>query len=438
MTKELATIKHKLKKHLMDVKELEEAVQYLFREQEHHHIIKSVITAGLEYVTLLDLVYDREIDLTYKDEFLAEVYQFVENTMNHFEAWLYLDESQRKEQISRLEEMRSGIIKRVNVLEAYENEIHVYNTLNHKKQYRNQMEAQEFIDIDCNYFSSMVVDFILSGEGSFVQGEKLRLILTELPVRITRQKFFDYITESMSKYYGGYINDLDNFINVLREAFYPKGVEGYGEYFTSFSEAIGEIEDSYLNGRIEDASDKLEQTGMKVEYLSNFCYFLISIINKLLVLLHRDNKIAKDYIKEEPDISRVIHLLKETKSISEKFKNTEKTGDFITEDMYNDLRLLEGRQEKWSELIDQYGATIQLMLDEYADAINDLGYKESIERYKLFEMFDSNNLFIEPDKYISDFTGSKQVDSRELSDKTKELIEFLDKKMKNMDINVRR
>jgi len=438
MSKNLAAIKNKFKRNLMDVKQLEETIQYVLEKQKINYITKSIITLGYEYVTLMELLSEEESALISDDAQLTNICSYVKEKVNQLEKIILKEYTFLQEEIHILKQMRLDIIQRVKVLQAYEELIWAYYRICQRHKSKKGIHEHDAENINWHDFCRAVLSFIFSGEEKFVQNEKIKLLLKELPVRITRQKFFDYVAKSLSTYYGSYVEYLDEMNEVLREIFYPQSINGYGDYFIEYPDMINYIEKAFDTGNLEDLEVQMENAGENLHYLLNICYYSMTIINNLLVILQGEKDYQKEYMNSEPAVGKMIRLIKDIQAIEEKVNQSEKQDELISGKIMNQLIELEGCQERLIERINSYDAVIQLIVDEYNNAVIDLGFKTGVEKIRLFELLSSDTYLVEPEKYISDFSTGKQIDNKELASKINELIAFLSESMKKMKTDLRR
>lgn len=439
MNVNIAEVNKKLRRHVMDVRQLEEILKNVLENQEYNCTIKAIIGLGLEYVTFLDILYDQKGCSSFiQQEEIKEIYGYAKRVLNCFEPWIENLGQSREETIHELQEIRSSLFQKVKVLTGYEDSMEVYQLIMERERRKNVLKAQEAAPIDAKEFTEMVIQFIFSGKESFIQSEKLKLVLKYLPVRITRTKFYDYIGQSIAKYYGTNIVDLDAFIHMVMETFYPQRIEGYGEDFALIADQVRIVEQfAYSDITGEEQKQILQQINTVLEDIDEFlnlCNYLLGIINKLLIIAYGTSLTVKELYVKEPALKSVIEIFK----IIKHMLSQDEANFDISDALVMQLRNVEGIMEKWMEHVETYAGVINYAAQEYADTVEHLDMKSLFRHIKMIELLGSDNLYIDPEKYLEDGTQEKEADPALINQKISEIQSFLGERTKGMDIHVKR
>ena len=428
-------IKRKLKKHLIAVNDLKEIFEYLLKQQETHYIARGLIGMIMEYITLLELLKEHaENSIFLEDALLADSLRGMQRFLDTLETkWDTYDRQPREIQ-QQLENIRIILTKRVKVLTAYQDTAEVYEIMAERLDKKKWMQEQKMKQGDDVQFANEVVHFIFMQKDNLLINEKLRGVLKCLPVRITTQKFLDYVTRSVGKYYGGYVEDLDAFINMCKETFCPAKVEGYGELFPDIAGTLRDVEaHACKDGAHQETvgvKEKVEKVTKDIHHALNVCHYMMSIINKQLAMQYVKKPLA-DVVKKEPALQFVKNILAFINE-NDSYRDFE-----LSEKIHHSLVALEGKQEKWLDEIKNYAEAIHFALEDYEEVIKDLELTNSFEEIKKVEMLSSDNLFIDLQKEDKP-CEQVQVDNLMINEHAKDFTAFLEKEIKQLPREVRR
>lgn len=116
--------------------------------------------------------------------------------------------------------------------------------------------------------------------------EKKADIIRCFPLRMTRQKYNDYIRTSVKQIINGFSEkDTDNFIKTLKLKFYPFKSETYGNHFESFKKRIDFIADSDFESFNEEDYDKTwDEIDSLTKELEELMYYLDMVLEAVIYL----------------------------------------------------------------------------------------------------------------------------------------------------------
>jgi predicted transcriptional regulator len=105
----------------------------------------------------------------------------------------------REKAVYKIDSLRNEIGKRMNILTAYTDIFQIYEYVLNRLEYR---FGEELEPMDEEEFAREILRYIFDGEDNLIINEKIREIIGQLPVRITRQKYLDLLEESLQVYLG--------------------------------------------------------------------------------------------------------------------------------------------------------------------------------------------------------------------------------------------
>ena len=181
-----------------------------------------------------------------------------------------------------MEELRSRITEKMNLFTAYTDRLIVFEyVLNRMEyQYLSEKERKDKLNgIKQEEFLQKLQRYLFSDKDTSVMQEKIRLVAGQLPVRMTREKFYDCIREAFTLYKGSDKASVDGFVYVLETAgtlYQPaESLEQYETLWNMYSQLetadyknLDELKEHYQRGGLGDVKVK--------KFLNNVMQSLLS------------------------------------------------------------------------------------------------------------------------------------------------------------------
>ena len=136
-------------------------------------------------------------------------------------------------------DLRREVIDRMDVLTAYVDRFVVYEYVLNRIQYR--FDDMETMPSD-GVFAQDLLQFIFGSRDNAVISDNIRFAVGQLPMRMTRSRYFDLIKESLSLYKDADKSSLDGFLYMFRTNAMLYRNEHMKEYFTEFVPVLEEFE----------------------------------------------------------------------------------------------------------------------------------------------------------------------------------------------------
>lgn len=242
-------------------------------------------------------------------------------------------------QEKQLVSLRNKVMKVMEVITAYTDCFQVYEYVINRMERRFDQEKVELVT-DIKDFAEQVVNYITEAEEQNLIGFRVQSVLGQLPVRLTKQKFFEILTNSLSIYVG---SEKQNFIDRLyfirtesmldipdgMEVFYQELHQSLMVFQNQNYKELNEEQYDCLREKLEECSEILMHDSdlyLMLQELINDCYVIFLCLNDALVDLKE-----KDWINK-----MLLDLI-------DRFKREDWTGSDELIGQY--LPLLEGRQE---------------------------------------------------------------------------------------------
>ncbi|MDR1549736.1 MAG: hypothetical protein LBT06_14265, partial [Hungatella sp.] len=238
--------------------------------------------------------------------------------------------------------LREDITHEVEILTSYTDCFQIYEYV------LNRLE-RKFITLpetgyDDESFAMRLTGFVRDTRETAVMNGRIRQIIGQLPVRLTKQKFFSLVMEGLSVYIGSPLENLKDMMYTLRTesmAKLPLGMEeGHKDFFELLEQFRHEDYANMTAEGYEEASSRLAIACQGLMDESGLYIMLQDIINDFCVLVFARPEAVIDVKEEELYCSMVGEIL-------DKFEKEDYSP--AKEEFFDRLTQLEGRQEAYYE-----------------------------------------------------------------------------------------
>lgn len=321
----------------------------------------SYTRAALNYEALYESIYDQEISDAgaSSEKCMSAVRTLNDLVEGHFSG---------HDVTADLKKLRDCVTHEVEILTSYTDAFQIYEyVLNRLERRFNTIAASEYDD---ETFASMVTGFISGSKESAVMNTRIQEVVSQLPVRLTKQKFFSLVMEGLSVYIGSARASLDGIMYTLRTesmADFPRDMaEGRHSLYETLEQFRRIDFKNITKEGYEEASAKLDLVALELNDESGLYVLIQDIINDLYVLSLAGKEAVIDVNEEK--ICRSIIL-----GVLECFRKEDYTAASLGK--FDELLgQLEGRQETYYERYlraELPEATVDLADDpDYVRAVN--------------------------------------------------------------------
>lgn len=255
----------------------------------------------------------------------------------------FLEGSLKPEELNGLrDETASAMEANTAYTDAFQAYEYVLNRL--EGRFEPQLMGNRSVQPDEEEWTAEIMAYITDTDEAMVVNERIQSVVGQLPIRLTRNKFFAMVEEGLSVYKGGPVSSLDDMLYILRsEAMLarPEDMEtGYEDLHSILREferadfkAVTAEEYRHLTAEMERAGQiLLDTTGELMLFMD--------LINDLYVLM-LSRRWAMMEVSEE---SLLQELLSKVQSLFEEGAVTA-----IPQELTDKLSMLEGKQETYFE-----------------------------------------------------------------------------------------
>lgn len=360
------------------------------------------VRLALNYYTYYQIDFDQDTKRERQKEMADEVNHIIRDA-------LLGQEMNAQEAVEKLNGNREVLLKMVSALTYYVDVFKTYEHALNRVEYRFRED-----DFPKGYSDEelcrMLMQYIVSDEDSVVVNSKISEIMAELPIRMTKAKFFEYLSNGLSIYKGSDKKTLDDFLYMIETSAMILKKEEYGEIFPELEETLASFQNVDY-GKIEKEEyhmliRSIEDVSVYLEDVMNISMMLMEIMNDTYSLL---------LTKENTECDKVMTACNEiVAAVNDYFI----LGSGIAEETEDLFVMLEGSQESLYSKLSMYN-----ILDEinqsYQAEIEENGLTAEYAVLAKLEILSSDSLFVELETNVDD----RIVDEDILEEEKQKLIE---------------
>lgn len=245
--------------------------------------------------------------------------------------------------LDSLKELREQIIREMEIVTAYTDCFRVYEYALNRLERRFETDLPG-IGVDEDEFVRQLIHFLTDAKDAAVMNQRIQMIIGQLPIRFTRQKFYGMVTEALSAYIGSDKSGLDNMMYLLRTSAMAELTEEQKSGYQDLNILLEQLRNLPFKeleaGQYREAMQKIGYASEALYLFSDTWQMLQDMVNDLYVLCLTRDDAMKDAAEEGNALSILsgLYALRQSGACGE-------IADEITERLY----LLEGVQESYYE-----------------------------------------------------------------------------------------
>lgn len=307
--------------------------------------------------------------------------------------------------IQTIDSLRNNVEYKMKLLTSYTDGFEMYEYI------LNRVEAgikgtTEVVDIEL--LSNKMFQYVFCENDTVVVNSKLQILMSQLPVRMTKNKFYDVVANTLSIYKGGETSSVDDFVDMLKTAVLIKKPDGFETEYPELYDIYTSLEATDYKTIDEATFDKLaEDVNQGAEFITKLVSFYMlfqEVINDTYTILLTSK-------------AGVCNIDDESYKAAVKIINTciNSFSEDSAEELMDAFMSLEGAQENVYENV----MILETALDDVAvkSQESDDEIKNSVTNLKTVEKLVSSSLFIDLNK---EFNGESKIADSEYIGKLKE------------------
>ncbi|WP_302626500.1 hypothetical protein [uncultured Eubacterium sp.] len=327
-----------------------------------------------------------ESDGIMQNDFKAEIEcinDIVEKTINE-------DTEAVEKGIVSLEKIREDMIKKVRDITCFVDRYNIYEYVLNRIEYRFKETDYPSGYSDENY-TRKIMQFILEDEDGMMINSKIKDVIGQLPIRMTKNKFYDMISNGLTIYNDSSKDSVDDFLYMIKTSSMLAETKTMKESYPYLSEAFVQLKNIKFRDLSEEqfneARDILKQIAAYIDEKMNGAMMIQEIVNDLLLVLYTHKKcICDNIVKACKEIVKDTNLL-----FMNKFspKSTEEIEDMFV--------MLEGEQEQLYPKLSTYDISDEIK-STYSEKIIELNLKDEYDIVYKLPKLNSDSMFVDMNK----------------------------------------
>ncbi len=387
----------------------------------------SLVKLSMNYYTACDIHFDAVDKKGYNHDLCNNLYRRF-----HLYIRNYLDNQM---DIEQLKAMRQDVMDIMGIVVSIVDQLRIYEYVLNRVEYRFKDNKDYPFDKEYynTYLTNDLIHYIFSEKDNVVVNSKIAELVGQLPMRLSKERFFSYVREAFSLYHGaqkGTIDDFDYSIRSTAMLSVPKkqtesktiNEHDFDEY-KKIVDILVKTDYKTIDAAMYDTLDRNLKTGIeKINHLSDNMVLLAQLINDLYTAaLMEDYSIgsttqtilAKEII--ESINNQCFDLLDGTVSGKERSCNRESF-----EKIADKFIAFEGVQENILSITQKNEYVLDDAWDMYKDKLDTFGVNALFQSLKMvtklqsgsdFAMLDSDASYMEiPDNSYADTVCERLID----------------------------
>ena len=147
-----------------------------------------------------------------------------------------------EEDIDKLTNLRDSVTAKMKILTCYTDALEIYEYVLNRREADVKGTVPDKVDIDS--LADAMFKFVFSDNDKVIVNSRIQDFIAQLPVRITKQRFLDIVSNSLNIYKGGEQDSLRSFADTIKDAAVITFPEGFDteypelyEIYTKLAEA---------------------------------------------------------------------------------------------------------------------------------------------------------------------------------------------------------
>lgn len=366
-------------KQLANKQNVEENLPKYADFMSHTYYEYSLIQLAMNLYTL----QERSQEYVSTDSYVEEALYAIQK----FTGFYVLDKKyeNREKDRNEIHEIRNRITAKMRILTSYTDALQIYEYILNRLEYSYEMVDDDF-DVDA--YSQKVFQYLFHENDKMVVNSKIQMVVSQLPVRITKSRFYDILNESLKIYTGTECSSVDDFAETIRACSGLYRPEGFETEYPVLHEVLKELEGlDYLNLSQEQwqyYSDRLKEMATYIENIVTDYLLLEDIVNEVYAVMT-----ASVYVKEET--KEMGYATKVLECVLEAMANETPISE-MAEDCFF---ALEGAPEALSEKLMQGEGLLFDVWSEQQDTLKQTGLTEQYADLNLISKLLCNSIFID-------------------------------------------
>lgn len=351
---------------------------------ERQYNCYATVKGSMNYYTMKEVCDEQEDKNT-------DVCKYFRLLSNLLERHLVKREPVDDESMEAIHQLRLNVEYKMHILTAFTDAYEIYEYI------LNRVEAKvrgEVTTVDAKGLSEKMFSYVFSENDTVVINSKLQLLMAQLPVRMTKSKFYDIVNNTLNIYEGGDVASVDEFVDMLRSSVLIKKPKGFETEYPFLYHVYKDLcEADYTNLSLDafcDLTKRLNQAAAIINHEVSAFMLLQEVINDVYTILLT---IGHAYDKNKSDVPGYVAACNILESCI-RAETIEKLPDEVMDEFFT----IEGVQERVYESIMVLEAVLEDIRIGKEELLKELGLTEQFTKLDKVSKLLSTSLFIDLNK----------------------------------------
>ena len=341
----------------------------------------SAIKLSLNFFTGLEMSDE------YENEYITKIGLILKDT-------ILSGKTPTEEDIKTITDLRDSITDKMKVLTSYTDALEIFEYVLNRREAEIKGTVSDSVDVYA--LADAMYRFVFSDNDKVIVNTRIQDFIAQLPVRMTKQRFLDIVSNSLSIYKGGEQESLNDFADTIRDTAIARKPEGFETLYPQLFKIYTELKEAdYSNLDVlgyDNLSASLSKATEEIESEVTDYLMVMEIINDTLILAYTSGLADETYKTKECTVAEKI--LSALAGVEDIYKAAEKTDELLPE--------LEGTQENSYEELIPIEANLEELITSYAPEFpENSDMQKNFEALRRADMLTSSSLFMDIDKNFS-------------------------------------
>lgn len=378
---------------------------------------------GIAYIKL-SMNYYTVYDMLKEKEFNDEQYLTLFNEFNNI-----IDEILHgKWNVNAISALRDKIISIMEVVTDYVDCLRIYEYVLNRIEHRfsGQELDEEYYG---TYLTNDIMHYILQDKDNVVVNSKISEVIGQLPMRLSKNKFYEYIKDAFSLYHGAQKGTIDDFVYALKTSAMLRQTTGFKDMFPEMYDIINTLSNADYSNIDADEYNRLhgalQIATEKMTVCADMFVLLAQMVNDAYTIILTAD-FTLDNVSEVDNALTIISEVK--KAIDNNYADTD-------ENVLERFVEFEGKQERILMITSKCDYAIDEALSNYKDELNSYNlYDRYVSLSKVIKLQSGSDfVLLEKDESAVDIPDDTYADNV-----AEELIKLLDESFKKHSQIVKR
>lgn len=276
--------------------------------------------------------------------------------------------SGQAEDVTEVETVRNRLIETMEVVTQYVDCLRIYEYVLNRVEHRfsGQVADEEYYGM---YLTNDLMHYILADKDNVVINSKISEVVGQLPMRLSRNKFFEYLREAFTLYHGAQKGTIDDFAYALRTTAMLQEVKGFETLFP-------EVYDSYRTLANADYAELTEEEYTRLKNVLTIATEKMLDCADLFVLLTQVVNDLYTIILTEKQTLSDIGEVTVAKQIITGVRQAFDGKTLLSDEVLGKFEYFEGKQERILMILSKSDFAVETALENMPKELEEEGLQD--------------------------------------------------------------